>query len=451
MAVYRCFKGFHARRDSDILITMKHLFLLALLFFFTACEGEAPKQDTGEDKPPALSLVPVSFGDLPDWNKDDMTDVALPLARSCALFLKRPPSLEKMGDHEEFASLADWQNICRAFSALPQKDHEHLKTFFERYFQPYQALADDKEQGLFTGYYEASLKGAATRSEEYNIPLHARPDDLVMVQLGDFREDLKGRRIAGRVIDGRLRPYEPREDIVSGDWPHNDKVLVWVNSAVDAFFVQIQGSGLIEMQDGSVMRIGYAGQNGHPYYAIGRELIKRGHIAREDISMQSIRKWLEENPEAADEIMNTNKSYVFFRELTGDGPIGGQGVALSAARSLAVDHSLYPYGIPVWLDLEMPQDELEFCTPAANDARKERAVSSSSRQSYQNCRLARLMVAQDTGGAIRGPVRGDVFWGHGIYAEHIAGKMAQTGRMWVLLPKANSLKPARDNQLQESK
>ena len=230
-----------------------------------------------------------------------------------------------------------------------------------------------------------------------------------MVQLGEFREDLKGRRIAGRVQNGKLKPYESRADIVKGDWPHNDTVLLWVDNAVDAFFVQIQGSGVVKLPDGSTTRIGYAGQNGHPYSAIGRELIKRVHLNKENVSMQSIRTFLEQNPTQADKIMNTNHSYVFFQEVKDKkGPLGGEGVELTAGRSLAIDRSLISYGMPIWVNLEAPiKGEIP---------------------------IQRLMITQDTGGAIRGPVRGDVLWGYGSHAEEMAGQMKSRGEYWILLP-----------------
>ena len=264
--------------------------------------------------------------------------------------------------------------------------------------------------GLFTGYFEASLKGARERTESFQTPLHNRPDDLVTVSLGDFRAELNGGRIAGRVIDGRLFPYETRVQIVgSDDYPHKDDVLVWIDDPIDAFFVQIQGSGVVDLADGGTMRIGYAGQNGHAYYAIGHELIKRGEIAEEDMSMQAIRKWLIANPALADEVMNTNDSYIFFRELDADGPIGSEGVALTPGRSLAIDYSLLSYGVPIWVNLREPKEN--------------------------SPQIQRLMVAQDTGSAIRGAIRGDVFWGRGDEAEEYAGKMKSYGKYWVFLPK----------------
>jgi membrane-bound lytic murein transglycosylase A len=220
---------------------------------------------------------------------------------------------------------------------------------------------------------------------------------------------MKGERIAGRVIDGRLRPYEDRARIEGGALKGRDLEMVWVDDAVDAFFLHIQGSGRVVMEDGSVMRVGYAGQNGHPYVAVGRELIARGVLTKENVSMQSIREWLRANPGEAAGLMNKNPSFVFFRPLDGEGPQGAQGVALTPGRSLAVDRSFVPYGLPVWLDAQDPLDGA--------------------------ARLRRLMVAQDTGGAIRGPVRGDVFWGHGDDAELRAGKMKSPGRYHLLIPR----------------
>ena len=381
---------------------MNRYALIALVLFTSACT-------TAEqvDEKPQLSLKEVSFNDLPDWKRDNFKTLPTAFKKSCERVKKASPD-KKFGALAESGTYGDWKEPCERFLALEDTDNQTLHNFFETYFTPHAVYADNKRDGLFTGYYEASLRGSRTKSKEYSVPLFKRADDLVMVQLGQFREDLKGRRIAGRVVGGNLKPYESREEIVAGDWPHNDQVLVWVDDPVEAFFVQIQGSGVVRLDDGGVMRIGYAGQNGHPYYAIGRELIKRGELTKENVSLQTIRAWLAENPSQANEIMNTNASYVFFKELEGEGPIGGEGVALTAGRSLAVDRSLFSYGMPVWTDIESPVGD---------------------------GRLRKMMIAQDTGGAIRGPVRGDVFWGYGEKAEEIAGGMKSQGRYWILLPK----------------
>ncbi|MGB0719976.1 MAG: murein transglycosylase A [Bdellovibrionales bacterium] len=365
-----------------------------------------PQQEIQEN--PQLTLQSATFADLPDWQNDDLKTFIPAFEKSCAKILKADAT-NTFGPLEQAGTYAKWQRLCYDFNQLDHSSTNALTHFFETNFTPYSVRAGDNPDGLFTGYYEASLRGSKTRHGPYQTPLYTRPEDLVMVQLGEFREELKGQRIAGRVIGGNLKPYESREQIVAGDWPHNDKVLVWVDDPVDAFFVQIQGSGIVQLDDGTALRIGYAGQNGHPYYAIGKELYKRGALAKDEISLQTIRNWLEQNPSQAAEIMNTNKSYVFFRELTEEGPIGGQGVALTAGRSLAIDRSLISYGLPVWTDIAAP------VTGVAP--------------------IRRLMVTQDTGGAIRGPVRGDVFWGYGDTAEAMAGPMKSSGRYWVLLPK----------------
>jgi len=391
---------------------MRFLLFSALsVLFLSSCEesAQAPVAPIEEPKPPELRLIQSSYNDLPGWGSDDYTEIVTPMVRSCERILKRSGE-ERFGPLEQAGTYAAWQAGCRDFAKVATGTSADIKAFIERTFTPYQILADDNPGGLFTGYYEATLKGSTTKSEQYAHPLYKRPDDLVMVDLGQFRDHLKGERIAGRVIGGNLKPYESREEIVAGNWPHNDQVLVWVDSAVDAFFLQIQGSGRIMMDDGTMMRVGYAGQNGHPYYAVGRELIKMGALTKETVSMQSIEQWLEDNPEQADEIMNTNQSYVFFQELDGEGPLGGENVALTPRRSLAIDRSLLPYGLPLWVDIAPPMD---------------------GEQSLQ-----RLMIAQDTGGAIRGPVRGDVFWGYGELAETIAGHMKSSGRYWALLPKS---------------
>lgn len=374
--------------------------LLSFLLLLVGCA------DMPEEKKPELVLKPARYADLPGWQNDNLSAALPALEKSCARIVKADPA-RTFGPLEAAGTYERWQVSCGALAGVNPSDVAALRLFFETYFQPWQATADGNPDGLFTGYYEASLRGSRTRSERYRYPLHARPDDLVMVQLGDFRDELKGQRIAGRVIGGNLKPYETRQQIVTGNWPHNDKVLVWVDDAVDAFFVQIQGSGVVELDDGSIMRIGYAGQNGHVYYAIGRELIKREYLTKENVSMQSIREWLAAHPDEADEIMNTNESYVFFAENAA-GATGGEGVVLTPERSLAIDRSIIPYGMPVWLDAEMPDGQ---------------------------GRLQRLMMAQDTGGAIRGPVRGDVYWGYGARAETLAGPMKSKGQYWFLLPK----------------
>lgn len=381
---------------------------IIFLLFLAAC---ATKPAT-EEKPPRV-LKEVGFSALPAWGDSSVyIRAAEAFGKSCVRIMKADPA-KNFSEIPEAKTYGDWQGACAALAGVAKDDVKSLRQFFESNFKPYAVSAGREPEGLFTGYYEASLRGALTRDAINNIPLYTRPDDLVMVDLGQFRDELKGQRIAGRVAEGNLKPYEDRAKIVAGQWPHNDKVLVWVDDAVDAFFVQIQGSGVVQLKEGGVMRIGYAGQNGHIYTAIGKELIARGELTKENVSMQAIRDWLSAHPQQADEIMNTNRSYVFFKTLEkdgpSDGPLGGEGVTLTPDHSLAVDHSLFPYGTPVWVDIDYP-------------------INGQSR-------LRNLMVMQDTGGAIRGPVRGDVFWGYGEQAEKLAGPMKAKGLYWILLPK----------------
>jgi membrane-bound lytic murein transglycosylase A len=297
-----------------------------------------------------------------------------------------------------------------ACAALPARaDEATARAFLEAEFRPL-ALSDGGEaEGLFTGYYEPLLRGSRRQGGAFRTPLLARPDDMVAVELGQFREAWRGERVVGRVVDGALRPYESRAEIEGGALSGRARPLAWVDDPVDAFFLQIQGSGRVALAEGGEMRVGYAAQNGHGYVPVGRILADRGEIPREQVSMQSIRAWMARDARAAQDLMNANPSYVFFRELTGDGPIGSEGVALVPGRSLAVDRAHVALGVPVWLDAQDPLDEAR--------------------------RVRRLLVAQDTGGAIRGVVRGDVFWGAGEEAAERAGRMRSRGRTWVLLPR----------------
>lgn len=388
---------------------MRSLFGLALALLISGCAAmDVAKENVAET--PVFSKT--SSKNLPGLTGPLVGEgFASAYSKTCARLSKKDEAALIDTQNPEFGRVGDWLAPCQAVQEGADPD-EIIADYFDVY--AVRNSNSGKDEGLFTGYYEASLKGSKTRTDKYNIPLHARPDDLVMVDLGAFRDTLKGQRIAGRVKDGRLRPYESRPEILqSNNYTNPETVLVWVDSAVDAFFVQIQGSGLVELEDGTVMRIGYAGQNGHIYTAIGKVLIERGALAKEEVSLQTIRAWLEANPDSAEDVMSQNASYVYFRELDTEGPVGGEGVPLTAESSLAIDHGLYPYGMPIWVDIEHPTE--------------------------QGRRIQKLMVGQDTGGAIKGPVRGDFFWGHGPRAEDLAGKMKSKGRMFIFIPK--SVKP----------
>ncbi|MBB6253472.1 murein transglycosylase A [Nitrospirillum iridis] len=377
----------------------------ALLLLTTACSLLGLEEPAPAPPAPApgakLVLQPASFADLPGWQADKVTEALPALLRSCDKLLRQTTGVA--------GKPQDWNAPCSALKNLPPGNETMARAALERWFQPWRATDNGNADGLFTGYYEADLRGSRTRHGRYTVPLYRRPADLVMVDLGDFRDSLKGQRIAGRVTDGKLKPYEDRRRIDAGSLAGKGLELVWLDDAVDAFFLHIQGSGRVVLEEGGEMRVAYDGQNGWPYVAIGRQMAADGKLDRDGITMQSIRAWLVANPGQAQATMQGNPSYVFFKPLEGDGPLGAQGVALTPGRSLAVDHSHIPYGLPVWLDVTDPEDG--------------------------DKRLSRLMVAQDTGGAIQGPVRGDVFWGHGPQAENRAGLMKSRGGYWLLLPR----------------
>lgn len=376
----------------------------SLLALLAAC-SPPPEPPPPPDR---LTVEPVTFAALPGWSNDRLAEAIPAFARSCQKLKALPPD-RALGSDGLAGTAADWQPPCAAVAAVAADDETAARAFFETWFVPVAAGNNGKRQGLFTGYYEAELRGSRAPTDRFGVPLYSRPADLVMVDLGEFSDKFKGERTAGRVVDGRLRPFEDRTRIEAGALRGRGLEMVWVDNAIDAFFLHIQGSGRVVLPDGSILRVGYAGQNGHRYVPIGRELIERGVLTKDNVSMQAIRAWLEANPDQAAEVMNKNPSYVFFKELNGEGPLGAQGVALTPGRSLAVDRSFVPYGVPVWLDAE---------DPLGADAR-----------------LRRLMIAQDTGGAIRGPVRGDFFWGYGADAEKRAGAMKSAGTYFLLLPR----------------
>ncbi len=408
----------------------------------------APTPTPTPTPPPRLVLADSSWQELPGWDKDSAAAALPALQRSCEVWRNRDAATT-LGEQGVAGTVADWLPLCdrvAALAAAPSTttastdatagaastatatttaaDRDGaLRAAFADLLRPVAVSNRGDVDGLFTGYYEPTLRGSRVEGGEFTVPLYVRPPELVSVELGRFRPDLKGKRIAGRVEDGALVPYHDRTAIDEGALAGRELELVWVDDPVDAFFLEIQGSGRIQLPDGSEMRVGYAGQNGFPYSAIGRELIKRGALTKEQMSMDAIRDWLSANlstnPEEAREVMRTNASYIFFREIPGEGPVGSLGVALTPERSLAVDPLFVPLGVPVWIDTTLPVGAPGGPRP-----------------------LQRLLVAQDTGGAITGPVRGDVFWGHGEDAAKTAGSMRQPGRLWILLPKTVELPPA---------
>ena len=383
--------------------------LTAVLILMQGCVDQ-PEREAEE----RLVLRPVSFQDLPGWEADDQSVALQALKRSCA-------ALKERADEEplDIASLGgrvgDWRTMCADSAGM--EGAAQARGFFESRFMPYEARNGAEAEGLFTGYFEPELSGATQADARYSVPLYGRPHDLVSADLGLFRPDLAGERIAGHVSGGALRPYATRGEIDAGALAERRLELAWVDDPVDAFFLHIQGSGRIAFEDGTTRRVTFAASNGHDYFAIGQSLVALGAFSREEVSMPVIRDWLQANPDRAPGVMHENRSYVFFRWLddgqAGEGPVGAQGVALTPGRSLAVDRRFVPLTTPIWLESAAPDPD-----PAKGDRR-----------------IRRLMVAQDTGSAIRGPVRGDVYWGTGERAGAVAGRMRHAGRYWLLLPR----------------
>ncbi len=354
--------------------------------------------------PPVVALRDISYADLKGWQSDDHPAALSAFRRSCERS-RTPPSMRAAPE-----LLAAWQTACAAAKTLPDNDAAAARRFFERQFRPRLLTLGREDKGLLTGYYEPELAGSLTPDPGYDTPLYRLPDDLLTADLGAFAADLAGRRIVGRVAEGRFVPYLNRAEIAAGGLAGRGLEILWVKDPIAAFVLEIQGSGRVRLPDGSLLRIGYAGKNGRAYTAIGRTLVQEGAMTLEAVNMPAIRRWLEDHPEERQRVFNSNASYVFFRLLEEDGPIGSEGVVLTPERSLAVDPKYVPLGLPVWIESELP-------AAAGGGA------------------LDRLLVAQDTGGAITGALRGDVFWGPGERAEVIAGHMRQPARFVVLTPK----------------
>jgi membrane-bound lytic murein transglycosylase A len=350
----------------------------------------------------APTLAPAAFADLPGWAQDRVSEAWPAFLAGCTTLRNREA----------------WREVCDRGAALGNAPAEReARAFFEGQFTPYRVQnPDGTDSGLVTGYYEPLLRGSRTRAKPFLTPLYAPPDDLIVVDLGDVVPETRGMRLRGRLDGRRLVPYYTREEIEKGLAPVGGKELVWVDDPVEAFFLQVQGSGRVRLADGQLVRVGYADQNGHPYRSIGRYLVENGELKLEQASMQGIQAWARANPQKLDALLNANPSYVFFRELprSDGGPLGALGVPLTPERSIAVDPRAVPLGAPVFLATTRPNSTVP---------------------------LARLTLAQDTGGAIRGNVRADFFWGFGADAGREAGRMRQQGRMWVLLPRGYKVTP----------
>lgn len=341
----------------------------------------------------------VSFASLAGWGRDDLREAWPAFMNSCSVLVKR----------------AEWQESCTVARGVDSKNAKAIRAFFESFFTPYRLVnADGTDNGLVTGYYEPVLNGARKRGGAYQIPLYKAPNDMITVDLSSQYPELKSLRLRGRLVGNKIVPYYSRAEL-EGSGKLNGSEVVWVDNAIDAFFLQVQGSGRVRLAGSNeTIRLAYADQNGYPYKSIGRYLVDKGEMTLDQANAQSIKAWYAANPARQKELLHANPSVVFFREEklldATVGPKGALGVPLTPQRSIAVDPQFVPLGVPVFLATTNPNTEAP---------------------------LQRLMMAQDTGGAIRSAVRADFFWGFGNEAGDKAGKMKQRGLMWVLLPKGS--------------
>ena len=340
------------------------------------------------------TLQPAAWSDLPGWSEDDVAAAWPGFLQSCRGMASKPRG-------------PGWKRVCDLAKA---NNGSNPRQFFEANLKPYAILAaDGSSNGLVTGYYEPLLRGSRNLVNGFEQPVRGVPDDMLTIDLSAVFPELKDKRVRGRLEGNKVLPYWSRSEINARGDKLPSRTLLYVDDAVELFFLQVQGSGRVKLADGSMVRLNYADQNGHPYQSIGKVLIERGELKLEEASMQGIQAWARANPARLNELLNANPSYVFFREAPNskDGPQGALGVPLVAERSIAIDPRSVPLGAPVFLATTRPNS-----SKAMN----------------------RLVMAQDTGGAIKGAVRADFFWGFGKEAGEQAGRMKQSGRMWILLP-----------------
>ena len=357
---------------------------------------------------------PVSWAKLKGWESDSLASAWPAFMQSCTVLAD---------------TSAQWERICTKVNLLENATDEQRRAFLHAEFIPHRVNPEaDNRDGLITGYYEPLLEGSRERDKRFRYAIYGKPDDLLEVDLGEVYPDLAGRRLRGRLQGKRVIPYYSREQIQHGSKPLKGKELLWVDDPVALFFLHIQGSGVVQLRDGTLVGVGYADQNGYPYKAIGSALVAENEIPRDKLSLQSIRAWLHDNPDKAETLMNSNPSYVFFqlRDDVKQGPIGSLGVPLTSERSIAVDRKYISLGLPVWLETTVPDTDTE-------DSSENKASGSREAEPFLH-----LVFAQDTGGAISGAARADLFWGRGQLAEEYAGRMKQPGKLFVLLPRPDS-------------
>lgn len=377
----------HFSRWPCVLVVVLSLALAGCAGFFPRPQGIGAQLD---------------WGDLSGWSQDRHAEAWTALLRSCGA--------RKSLSGAEDALRARWTDICREALTMPTPDDSGARRFFEIYFVPHEIIgARGQREALITGYYEPVLNGSWTRTARFRYPLYQRPADLLTLDLEQLYPELRGKPLRGRLEGQRVVPYYSRREIGDRTAPLQGHELLWVEDPVALFFLHIQGSGRVRLADGTEVAVGYADQNGHPYVAVGKCLADQGILPLADITLSTIRAWLAANPTQVEALLNCNPSYIFFARRDADeAPLGALEVPLIPSRSVAVDSAFIPLGLPLWLDTALP----------------------GTASTYQ-----RLVFAQDTGGAIKGAARADLFCGRGSDAEALAGEMKQPGRLFLLLPR----------------
>ncbi len=356
--------------------------------------------------------IPVAWADIAGWGEDDHLQAYQAFRTSC-----KPISAERTPPADPKALGTSLRDPCRAARALDISDGARAKAFFEEHFLPLRISRLGEDDGFVTGYYEPVLDGSRTQTEVYNVPVYRRPSNLFVRGFSQDSPSLPNKGQVFRKIGRRkLVPYYDRGEIEDGAIAGRGLEICWLKDQTDLLFAQIQGSARVHLEDGSTMRINYDAHNGYPYTAVGRVLIDRGIIPKEQMSMQKIREWMDQNPDGAKELRRQNRSYVFFREVhlsDKDEAVGAQGVPLTPGRSIAVDRALHVYGTPFFIEGELPIESAQSRTP-----------------------FRRLMIAQDTGSAITGPARADLYFGAGADAGRVSGRLRHTMRFMILVPKS---------------
>lgn len=383
----------------------------ALNLFFMAifaaalcnCQKNTDEPASGE----SIQLKKASFNDLSGWEKENFSEVIPVFAKNCGQIAKSNKAYFEAGIIK--IKTADLQAKCQKFEAAAIKTSADMKRFIESEFTAYAITDRDRADGKFTSYYEAVINASYQKDEKYKYPVYGRPADLVEINLHDFDDKLPQTRLVGRVENGKFVPYYKRREIENNGI--NAPVLMWGDDLADIHFMQIQGSAVAKMTDGSKVRIGFADSNGHKFRGIGSILVEKGYIKSGEASMPKIREWLQANPQKAKDLMAENERFIFQRVTNADGPIGAYGISLTAGRSLAVDTRYVPLGTMLWLDTMSPDKRY----------------------------LRKIVFAQDIGSAIKGVVRGDYFWGHGEQALEYAGRMNSVGKYYILVPKETKL------------